>query len=138
LTTQGCNNIVISRLHRTCWNNLATSLIIPTRLLQLHINKLFQTCWQLGTLAVRTQLVDGLLANLLQDVRSLHAYRRNRFSWKKRETCMHVNIEWWVQPNPSKLVLSKVVTVLWFTRKGSQIIDAIRNRFYFRPKIPKK
>jgi hypothetical protein len=26
--TQGCNNIVISWLYRTCWNNLATSLII--------------------------------------------------------------------------------------------------------------
>jgi hypothetical protein len=33
LTTQGCNNIVISWLYWTCWNNLATSLIILTRLL---------------------------------------------------------------------------------------------------------
>jgi hypothetical protein len=35
LTTQGCNNIVISWLYRTCWNNLATSLITSTKLLQL-------------------------------------------------------------------------------------------------------
>jgi hypothetical protein len=40
LTTQGCNNIVISWLYRTCWNNLATSLIISTRLLQI-VNSLF-------------------------------------------------------------------------------------------------
>ena len=48
LTTQGCNNIAISWLYRTCWNNLATSPIIATRLLQV-VNGLFQTCWQLGT-----------------------------------------------------------------------------------------
>jgi hypothetical protein len=53
LTTQGCNNIVISWLHRTCWNNLATSLIISTRLLQF-VNSLFQTCWQLGTSSAKT------------------------------------------------------------------------------------
>ena len=53
LTTQGCNNIVISRLYRTCWNNLATSLIISTRSLQV-VNRLFQTCWQLGTSSANT------------------------------------------------------------------------------------
>jgi hypothetical protein len=46
--TQGCNNIVLSWLYRTCWNNLATSLIISTRLLQV-VNKLVHTCYQLGT-----------------------------------------------------------------------------------------
>jgi hypothetical protein len=62
--TQGCNNIVISWLYRTCWNNLALSLIISTRLLQivhthsLHVPNLLTTwdkqcehnlltaCWQ--------------------------------------------------------------------------------------------
>jgi hypothetical protein len=53
LTTQGCNNIVISWLNRTCWNNLATSLIISTSLLQV-INCLFQTCWQLGRSSTNT------------------------------------------------------------------------------------
>jgi hypothetical protein len=59
LMTQGCNNIVISWLYRTCWNNLATSLIISTKLLQrltscsILVDNLEQ--------AVRTQLVDGLL-----------------------------------------------------------------------------
>jgi hypothetical protein len=69
LATQGCNNIVISRLYRTCWNNLATSLIISTRLFKLltACSKLVDNLGQ----AVRTQLVDGLLANLLQDVRFL-------------------------------------------------------------------
>jgi hypothetical protein len=52
--------------YRTCWNNLATSLIISTRLLQIVIS-LFQIVDNLGQ-AVRTQLVDGLLADLLQDV----------------------------------------------------------------------
>jgi hypothetical protein len=33
-------------MYRTCWNNLATSLIISTRLLQI-VNRLFQTCWRL-------------------------------------------------------------------------------------------
>jgi hypothetical protein len=51
--TQGCNNIVISWLYRTCWNNLATSLIISTKLLQV-VNSLFQTCWQLGTSSAKT------------------------------------------------------------------------------------
>jgi hypothetical protein len=48
LATQGCNNTAISWLDRTCWNNLATSLIISTRLLQV-VDSLFQTCWQLVT-----------------------------------------------------------------------------------------
>jgi hypothetical protein len=52
LTTQGCNNIAIS-----CWNNLVTSLIISTRLLT--------AC---------SKLVDGLLADLLQDVRFLRVW----------------------------------------------------------------
>jgi hypothetical protein len=53
LTTQGCNNIVISWLYQTCWNNLATSLIISTRFLQV-VNSLFQTCWQLETSSANT------------------------------------------------------------------------------------
>ena len=36
LTTQGCKNIVISWLYRTCWNSL------------------FHTCWQLGTSSANT------------------------------------------------------------------------------------
>jgi hypothetical protein len=39
---------LVIRLYRAYWNNLATSLIILTRLLQV-VNSLFQTCWQLGT-----------------------------------------------------------------------------------------
>jgi hypothetical protein len=67
LTTQGCNNIVISWLYRTYWNNdLATSLIISTRLLQV-INSLFQTCWQLGTSSANTTCRQS--TDLLQDVR---------------------------------------------------------------------
>jgi hypothetical protein len=42
--TQGCNNIVISWLYQTCWNNLATSLIISFS----------QTCWQLETSSANT------------------------------------------------------------------------------------
>jgi hypothetical protein len=55
LTTQGCNNTAISWLYWiwTCWNNLVTSLIISTRLLQV-VNSLFQTCWQLGTSSANT------------------------------------------------------------------------------------
>jgi hypothetical protein len=53
LTTQGCNNTAISWLYRTCSNNLVTSLIISTRLLQI-VNSLFQTCWQLGTSSANT------------------------------------------------------------------------------------
>jgi hypothetical protein len=79
-TTQGCNSILISWPFRTCWNNLAvpaTSLIISTRLLQL-----LTACSiledNLGQ-AVRTQLVDGLLADLLQDVRFLRVCIRYKF-----------------------------------------------------------
>jgi hypothetical protein len=59
LTTQGCNNIVISWLYRTWWNNLATSLIIPTRLLQ-DVNSLFQTCWQLGISSASTTSISSM------------------------------------------------------------------------------
>jgi hypothetical protein len=58
---QGCNNIVISWLYRTCWNNLATSLIMSSNLLQVVNCSLFQTCWQLGTSSANTtcwRLVD--------------------------------------------------------------------------------
>jgi hypothetical protein len=36
------------------------------------VNSLFQTCYNNWEQAVRTQLVDGLLADLLQDVSFLH------------------------------------------------------------------
>jgi hypothetical protein len=42
LTTQVCNNIAITWLHQTCWNNLATSLIIY----QQGCYMLLTTCWQ--------------------------------------------------------------------------------------------
>ena len=38
--------LLSSWLYRTCWNNLATSLILSTMLLQV-LNSLLQTCWQL-------------------------------------------------------------------------------------------
>jgi hypothetical protein len=63
LTTQSCNNIVISWLYRTCWNSLATSLILSQGCYKLltacskHVDNLGQ--------AARTQLDDGLLADLL-------------------------------------------------------------------------
>jgi hypothetical protein len=74
LTTQGCNNIVISTswLYRTIWNNLTTSLITSIRLLQL-LTACSILVDNLGQ-AVRTQVVDGLLADLLQDVRFLRVY----------------------------------------------------------------
>ena len=46
LTTQGYNNTAISSLYRTCWNNLVTSLIISTRLLQIVTSSAKTTCWQ--------------------------------------------------------------------------------------------
>jgi hypothetical protein len=48
LTTQGCNNVVISRLYRTCWNNLGTNLIISTSLLQA-VNNVWQAWWHYQT-----------------------------------------------------------------------------------------
>jgi hypothetical protein len=55
LTTQGCNNIVTSWLYRTCRNNLATSLIISTSLLQV-IKTAFSklVTEQLGTSSANT------------------------------------------------------------------------------------
>ena len=53
LTTQCCNNIFISWLYQTCWSNLATSLIISTRLLPI-VNSLLHTCWQLGSSSANT------------------------------------------------------------------------------------
>jgi hypothetical protein len=72
LTTQGCNNVVISRLYiglvGTTLKHVQLNLMISTRLLQVVNSLLFQTCWQYGQ-AVWTQRIDGLLGDLLQDVR---------------------------------------------------------------------
>jgi hypothetical protein len=63
--TQCCNNIVISWLYRTCWNNLATSLIMPSSLIQVvHSWQLVPNMLQqLGTSSANTtcrQLVGRL------------------------------------------------------------------------------
>jgi hypothetical protein len=54
LTTQGCNNIVISWLYRTCWNNLGTNLIVSTRLLQVVNSLTNSTTWQLNSSTTTT------------------------------------------------------------------------------------
>ena len=41
---QPCNILVISRPYQTCYNNLVTSLIMKSSLLQV-VNNLFQTCY---------------------------------------------------------------------------------------------
>jgi hypothetical protein len=77
LTTQGCNNIVISWLYRIRWNNLATSLIISTSLLQV-VNCLLQTCWQLGTSSANTtcwRLIVGRLATRCEIFTCFSAFR---------------------------------------------------------------
>jgi hypothetical protein len=61
LTPQGCNNIVMSWLYRTCWNNYETSLIISKRLLQI-VNSLFQTCWHLSKRLALSGSVKSLFA----------------------------------------------------------------------------
>jgi hypothetical protein len=43
----------LNSIIRTCWNNFATSLIMPSSLLQV-VNSLFHTCWQLGTSSANT------------------------------------------------------------------------------------
>jgi ACR3 family arsenite efflux pump ArsB len=71
LMTQGCNNISISWLYRSCWNNLATSTIVSTRLLEV-----FNSLFQINLLATwdkqcEHNLLTACLADLLQDVRFL-------------------------------------------------------------------
>ena len=82
--TQGCNNIVISWLYWTCWNNLATSTIISTRLLQV-VHSLFQNCWQLGTSSANTtcwRLVFGRLATRCETFPCVQKWERlNLFFW---------------------------------------------------------
>jgi hypothetical protein len=56
LTTQGCNNVVVCRLYRTCWNNLATSLIISKG-----CYKLLTTCSLLVTTTWDKQCEHNLL-----------------------------------------------------------------------------
>ena len=77
LTTQGCNDTVISSRYQSCWNNLVTSRIVLASLLQA-VNKLFHgnlfqqlrtsnantTCQQLVNRPVTT-----CFASLLQFVR---------------------------------------------------------------------
>jgi hypothetical protein len=63
--------MTVADLLEQTWNNLATSLMISTRLL---LYKLLTACSKLVDdlgQAVRTKLVDGLLADLLQDARFL-------------------------------------------------------------------
>jgi hypothetical protein len=50
-----CRHVISSIYHDhwTCWNNLATSLIISSSLVQV-VNSLFQNCWQLGTSSANT------------------------------------------------------------------------------------
>jgi hypothetical protein len=84
---QRCNNIVISWLYRTCRNNLATSLIISIRLLQV-VNSLFQTCWQLVTSSAKTTCWQlQLLTNLLQDRRFLRVYAKFKTRVWTSTTC---------------------------------------------------
>ena len=59
LTTQDCNNIVISWLYQSCWNNLVTSLIVPSSLLRV-VNSLFQTCSTSNANTTCQQLVNRL------------------------------------------------------------------------------
>ena len=60
LTTQGCNNIVISRLYQWCWNNLVTSLIAASSVLQV-VNSLCQTCSNSLVTVVTRLGITGLL-----------------------------------------------------------------------------
>ena len=59
LTTRCCNNIFISWLCRSCWNNLVTSQIVSSSMLQV-FNNLFQQ------LAVQTQPDNSLRTDLLR------------------------------------------------------------------------
>ena len=68
LTTQVCNNIVISRLYRTCWNNL-----VSTKLLQLLTRLSILVDNWLGTSSANTTCWR-FLADLLQDVRFWRVY----------------------------------------------------------------
>jgi hypothetical protein len=73
-------------LYRTCRNNLATSLIISTSLLQV-VNKLFHICWQLGTSSANTtcwRLVGRLATRC---VCNNNAYTRK---WQR------INLTWYV------------------------------------------
>jgi hypothetical protein len=70
-------------LYWTCWNNLATNLIISTRLLQV-VNSLLQTCWQLGTSSANTtcwRLVGRLATRceIFTRVRPMKVYAYLRF-----------------------------------------------------------
>ena len=57
LTTQGCNNISYTLYHdclyQSCRENLVTSLIVPSNLLQV-VNSLFQTSWNKATSSANT------------------------------------------------------------------------------------
>ncbi len=79
---QPCNILVISRLYQTCWNNLATSLIMSSSLLQI-VNSLYQTCCNnMGTSSANTtcwQLVNRFVTTCLQACNNLCVFTRVGF-----------------------------------------------------------
>ena len=67
LHLQDCNNIVISWLYQTCWNNLAAGLIISTRVVtwdkQCKYNLFtfsWQTCYKLWNFSVCVELAGPI------------------------------------------------------------------------------
>jgi hypothetical protein len=69
---QGCDNIVMS--YRTCWNNLATSLIIIINKVVATVNNLFHTCRQLGESSANTTCwrLVGRLATRCESFTCVH------------------------------------------------------------------
>ncbi len=79
LCGQPCNILVISRLHQTCWNNLPTSLIMPSCLLQVVKQLVTYLLQQHGASSANTtcwQLVNRFVATCLQTCDSLCVFTR--------------------------------------------------------------
>ena len=79
LCRQPCKILVISWLYQTCWNNLVTSLIMPSSLPLQVVHNLFQTCYNNWEQAVRTQLVDKQCMHVYTRI-NLTAYRQDVFA----------------------------------------------------------
>jgi hypothetical protein len=126
---------LIQNLYRTCWNNLATSLIIATRLLQV-VNSLFHTCWQLATSSAKTtcwRLVGRLatrcelFARVAKNSCMPTSLQQVVFGWVTtlcRQPCIIPVISWLHQTCQNNLVTSLVMPSSLL-----QVVNSLVSRF---------
>ncbi len=144
-----CNIFGMSRLYQTCWNNLATSLIMSSSLLQV-VNSLFQTCCNnMGTSSENTtcwQLLNRFVTTCLQTCYNLCVFMRgSEYSATNPPQC-HTIIHNYERTSSiimfAKCGLRRAVfswmyicalwgkTKIYTTRKNAQVVTGLQTSCY--------